>query len=203
MPPRPTSSKAQPASRREPAESINRHLGSRVKHLRAARGWSLEALAHASGVSRSMLSQIEREAANPTLAVTLRIARAFGLALGELLEMPGAASAVTVIRSDDHTYHYRSDKDCRIRTLSPLNLEKDVEFYEIRLQPGGALRSSPHFEGTREFLTVHKGRVRVESAGDAEELNPGDSASYRADVPHAIINASAGEAIVFLIDIYR
>ena len=203
MPPRPTSSKAQPASRREPAESINRHLGSRVKHLRAARGWSLEALAHASGVSRSMLSQIEREAANPTLAVTLRIARAFGLALGELLEMPGAASAVTVIRSDDHTYHYRSDKDCRIRTLSPLNLEKDVEFYEIRLQPGGALRSSPHFEGTREFLTVHKGRVRVESGGDAEELNPGDSASYRADVPHAIINAGAGEAIVFLIDIYR
>jgi transcriptional regulator with XRE-family HTH domain len=194
--------KSKPAAR-PPAESINRHLGSRVKHLRAARAWSLEALAHASGVSRSMLSQIEREAANPTLAVTLRIARAFGLALGELLEMPGAASAVTVIRADDHTYHYRSDKDCRIRTLSPLNLEKDVEFYEIRLQSGGALRSSPHFEGTREFLTVQKGRVRVESAGDAEELNPGDSASYRADVPHAIINAGNGEAIVFLIDIYR
>ena len=186
-----------------PAEAIHQHLGSRVKQLRGGRGWSLEALANASGVSRSMLSQIEREQANPTLAVTLRIARAFGLSLGELLEMPGAASSVTVIRADDHTYHYRSDKDCRIRTLSPLNLEKDVEFYEIRLQPGGALRSSPHFEGTREFLTVQKGRVRVESAGDAEELNPGDSASYRADVPHAIINSGKGAAAVFLIVIYR
>lgn len=195
--------RVKPAPAREPAEAINRHLGGRVKHLRATRGWSLEGLAQASGVSRSMLSQIEREAANPTLAVTLRIARAFGLALGELLEMPGAASTVTVIRADDHTYHYRSDNDCRIRTLSPLNLEKDVEFYEIRLQTGGALRSSPHFEGTREFLTVQKGRVRVESGGDAEELNPGDSASYRADVPHAIINAGAGEAVVLLIDIYR
>jgi transcriptional regulator with XRE-family HTH domain len=185
------------------AESLHRDLGSRLKHLRAARGWSLEALAHASGVSRSMLSQIEREQANPTLAVTLRIARAFGLSLGELLEAPGAGSAITVIRADDHAFHYRSDKDCRIRTLSPLNLEKDVEFYEVRLQPGGALRSSPHFEGTREFLTVQKGRVRVESAADAEELNPGASASYRADVAHAIINAGKGEAVVFLIVIYR
>ena len=184
-------------------EAVNHDLGGRVKHLRSTRGWSLEALANASGVSRSMLSQIEREQANPTLAVTLRIARAFGLSLGELLELPDAASAMTVIRSEDHTYHYRSDKDCRIRTLSPLNLEKDVEFYEVRLQVGGALRSAPHFEGTREFLTVQKGRFRVESAGDAEELNPGDSASYRADVPHAIINSGKSEATAFLIVIYR
>ena len=187
----------------EPADAISRHLGGRVKNLRASKNWSLEALAAASGVSRSMLSQIEREQANPTLAVTLRIARAFGLTLGELLELPGAASAVTVIRAEDHEYHYRSDKDCRIRTLSPLNLEKDVEFYEVRLQPGGALRSSPHFEGTREFLTLQKGRLRIESAGDAEELETGDSASYRADVPHALVNIGKTEAVIFLIVIYR
>src|SRR5579859_1446730 len=191
------------ARRVSSADAVNRHLGARVKHLRSGRGWSLESLANASGVSRSMLSQIEREQANPTLAVTLRIARAFGLTLGELIELPGAASAVTVIRGNHHTYHYRSDKDCRIRTLSPLYLEKDVEFYEIRLQPGGALRSSPHFEGTREFLTVQKGRVRIESAADAEELETGDSASYRADVPHAIVNSGKTEAVAFLIVIYR
>ncbi len=186
-----------------PAEALHRHLGRRVKHLRTGRGWSLEALAKASGVSRSMLSQIEREQANPTLAVTLRIARAFGMNLGELLQMPGATSSVTVIRADDKAYHYRSDRNCRIRTLSPLNLEKDVEFYEVQLQPGGALRSAPHFEGTREFLTVQKGQIRVESAGDAEVLAPGDSASYRADVPHAIVNAGRNEAVIFLVDIYR
>lgn len=202
MPTRSISTQKSPAVP-SPADAITRHLGSRVKHLRAGRGWSLEALANASGVSRSMLSQIEREQANPTLAVTLRIARAFGLTLGELLELPGAASTVTVIRADDHAYHYRSDKNCRIRTLSPLNLEKDVEFYEVRLQPGGALRSSPHFEGTREFLTVQRGRLRVESAGDTEELNAGDSASYRADVPHALVNVGKTEAVLFLIVIYR
>ena len=186
-----------------PADTIHRHLGRRVKQLRAGRGWSLAALASASGVSRSMLSQIEREQANPTLAVTLRIAQAFGMTLGELLQAPGAASSVSVIRADDRAYHYRSDKNCRVRTLSPLNLEKDVELYEVQLQPGGALRSAPHFEGTREFLTVQKGRVRVESAGDFEMLQPGDSASYRADVPHAIVNAGHSEAVIFLVDIYR
>src|ERR1051325_5264391 len=186
----------QPAAQ---AEAITRHLGGRVKQLRGERGWSLEALANASGVSRSMLSQIEREQANPTLAVTLRIAQAFSMTLGDLLEVPGATSSINVIRADDHAFHYRSDKFCRIRTLSPLNLEKDVEFYEVQLQPGGALRSSAHFEGTREFLTVQKGQIRVESAGDAETLSPGDSASYRADVPHAIINTGKGEAVMFLV----
>lgn len=184
-------------------EGIHRHLGSRVKQLRAERGWSLEALARASGVSRSMLSDIEREQANPTLAVTLRIARAFGLSLGELLESPGVSSGITVIRADDRASLFRSDRDVQIRTLSPLNLEKDVELYEIRLQTGGALRSAPHYEGTREFLAVQKGQVRVESAGEAEALGTGDSATYRADVPHAIVNTGRGEAVVFLVVIYR
>lgn len=178
-------------------------FGLRVKQLRVQQGWSLQALAAASGVSRSMLSQIERNKANPTLAVTLRIAQAFGLRLGELLEEPEAASAVTVIRAEDRAFHYRSDKDCRIRTLSPLHLEKDIEFYEVRLKRGGALRSAAHFSGTREFITVETGSVRVESAGDVELLGHGDSASYRADVSHALVNTGKGEAVLFLVVVYR
>lgn len=185
-----------------PADALTKHLGRRVRNLRSGRGWSLETLARISGVSRSMLSQIERERANPTLAVTLRIARAFGMTLGELLEAPGSGSRLMVIRADDRAYHYRSDKNARIRTLSPLNLEKDVEFYEVRLPPGGALRSAPHYAGTREFVTVQKGRVRVESGGDSEVLHSGDSASYRADVSHALVNVGHGEALLFLVDIY-
>jgi quercetin dioxygenase-like cupin family protein len=150
-----------------------------------------------------MLSQIERDQTNPTLAVMFRIAQAFGMSLGQFVEVPGATSAVDVIRAVDRAYHYRSDGYCQIRTLSPLHLEKDVEFYEVTLQPKGALRSSPHFEGTREFLTVQKGNIRVESAGDAEELKPGDSASYRADVPHAVVNIGRSAAMIFLVDIYR
>ncbi|MCZ6674318.1 MAG: helix-turn-helix domain-containing protein [Verrucomicrobia bacterium] len=185
-----------------PAESINRHLGARVKRLRSDKGWSLEMLANSSGVSRSMLSQIEREQANPTLAVTLRIAHAFAMDLGELVKVPNASSSLRVIRAGDRTFHYRSDKHCRIRTLSPLNLEKDVEFYEVQLKRSGTLRSEAHFEGTREFLTVEQGQVRIESGDESDTLNQGDSANYRADIPHAIINTGRGAAILFLVVIY-
>lgn len=185
-------------------EAINENLGKRVKKLRADRGWSLEELATASGVSRSMLSEIEREKANPTLTVTFRIARAFGLTLQELIESAEAsASKIQVIRASDRAQVFRSDKHHEIRTLSPLNLEKDVEFYEVRLKSGGALRSQPHFEGTREFLTVEEGSVRIESGTDADDLIKGDSGTYRADVPHAIVNIGKGGALVFLVVIYR
>ena len=185
-------------------EAINENLGKRVRKLRADRGWSLEELANASGVSRSMLSEIEREKANPTLTVTFRIARAFGLTLQELIESAEAsASKIQVIRANDRNQVYRSDKQCEIRTLSPLNLEKDVEFYEVSLKQGGALRSQPHFEGTREFLTVEEGSVRIESDMDNDELTKGDSGTYRADVPHAIVNTGKGDALVFLVVIYR
>lgn len=185
-------------------EAINENLGRRVKKLRTDRGWSLEELATVSGVSRSMLSEIEREKANPTLTVTFRIARAFGLTLQELIESAEpSTSKIQVIRASDRAQVYRSDKQCEIRTLSPLNLEKDVEFYELTLRPGGALRSQPHFEGTREFLTVEVGGVRIESGMDTDELTKGDSGTYRADVPHAIINTGRTEALVFLVVIYR
>lgn len=182
---------------------VSGHLRRRLKQLRSERGWSLDALARASGVSRSMLSQIERGQANPTVGVTFRIARAFAISLAELLEAPGTTTSVTVIRAQDRAYHYRSDDDCTIRTLSPLDLEKDVEFYEVELREGGELRSAAHFRGTREFLTVQKGRVRVESGSDREELGKGDSVSYRADLPHAIVNVGRGPALLFLVDIYR
>lgn len=183
-------------------EAINENLGRRVKKLRSDRGWSLEELATVSGVSRSMLSEVEREKANPTLTVTFRIARAFGLTLQELIESAEtSAPKIQVIRASAQVY--RRDKQYEIRTLSPLNLEKDVEFYELTLRPGGALRSQPHFEGTREFLTVEEGNVRIESGTDTDDLGKGDSGTYRADVPHAIINTGKAVALVFLVVIYR
>jgi transcriptional regulator with XRE-family HTH domain len=196
--------KQKPAPVESSPEAINENLGKRVKKLRGDRGWSLEELANVSGVSRSMLSEIEREKANPTLTVTFRIARAFGLTLQELIESAEtSASKIQVIRASDRAQVYRSDKHCEIRTLSPLNLEKDVEFYEVSLKIGGALRSQAHFEGTREFLTVEEGSVRIESDQDSDELIKGDSGTYRADVPHAIVNTGKVNALVFLVVIYR
>lgn len=187
----------------EAVDPLSGHVSERVKTLRKQRGWSLEQLATASGVSRSMLSQIERAEANPTLAVTCKIAQAFAMSLAEFVETPGASSAIHVIRADDRAHLYRSDESCEIRTLSPLHLEKDVEFYQVRLKVGGALRSAPHFQGTREFMTVEQGKIRLKSGTDAADLARGDSASYRADVPHELENAGKGDAELFLVVIYQ
>jgi transcriptional regulator with XRE-family HTH domain len=198
------SARKAPPTHEMPPEAIGEFVGRRVKKLRTDRGWSLEELAQTSGVSRSMLSEIERERANPTLTVTFRIARAFGMTLQDLIgSVEEATPKIQVIRSRDRAQVFRSDKQCEIRTLSPLNLEKDVEFYEVTLRPGGALRSQPHFEGTREFLTVEEGLVRLESDGATEDLGKGDSGTYPADVPHAIVNAGPADALVFLVVIYR
>jgi len=184
------------------AEDVSRGVCRRIRDLRQEAGWSLDVLSQASGVSRSMLSQIEREQANPTLAVTVKIATAFGMTVGQLVELSHQLPSINVIRADDRSHIFREDDECSIRTLSPLKLEKDVEFYEVRLTPGGELRSAPHFEGTREFLTVQKGAIRLESAEELSLVARGDSASYRADVPHALINEGRTEAIVFVVVIY-
>jgi transcriptional regulator with XRE-family HTH domain len=189
------------AVHRKPQKAANPFC-EQVRKLRAQKGWSLEQLAAASGVSRSMLSQIERDRVNPTVAVAQRIAAAFEVSLGSLVDGPNYAPAIDVIRASDRAYHFRSESDCEIRTLSPLHLEKEAEFYELRFRPGVALKSAPHFAGTREMLTVVQGSLRVTSGKDVANLGPGDSAHYRADVPHAIENTGRGIAIAFLVDLY-
>ena len=185
------------------AEEVSRHVCRRIHELRQERGWSLDVLSRASGVSRSMLSQIERGQANPTLAVTVKIAGALGLSVAELVEQDVPAQNIEIIRAEDRSHIFRSDQNCSIRTLSPLHLEKDVEFYEVLFNREGALRSAAHFEGTREFLTVQKGKITVISDSETIELSKGDSASYRADVPHEIRNSSKGVSLVFLVVIYQ
>lgn len=192
--------RAEPA----PIEPLHQHVCERVREMRKKKDWTLQQLASVSGVSRSMLSQIERGEANPTLAVAYRIAQAFGMTLGELADFPAPQPKIDVVRHDDNTYLFRDDEVCRIRTLSPLHLEKDVEAYELTLRPGGALSSSPHYRGAREVLSIQRGAVRVTSGDETCELYAGDSAHYPADVPHAILNLRSDEETMgFLVVIYQ
>jgi transcriptional regulator with XRE-family HTH domain len=188
------------ASTNAASRPLGSEMAGRVRALRAQRGWSLERLSDLCGVSRSMLSQIERSEANPTVAVALAIATAFGISLDELVAAAAAHPPLEVIQADDPHYVYRSDESCRIRTLSPLTAERRLEFYEITLQPEGALRSAAHFTGTREYLTVQRGRVRVEAGEHAAELRAGDSVAYPGDVPHAIVNSGRSIAVAYLVD---
>ncbi|MEE4193076.1 MAG: XRE family transcriptional regulator [Halieaceae bacterium] len=180
-------------------DAASQALCLRVTELRKKHKLTLEQLAATSGVSRSMLSQIERGKANPTLAVTFRIAQAFGITIGELVDQPWAAPTIEVVHGDDPNMLFRNDDECHIRTLSPLHMERNIEFYEIRLAPGAELASAAHYEGTRELLTVSKGKARVDAGDSNREVAAGDSAHYRADLPHCIANTGEEELHVYLV----
>jgi len=186
-----------------PNDPVTDVLCKRLAELRKKNKLTLDQLATSSGVSRSMLSQIERGQANPTLSVTFRIARAFGISIGELVDQPWGYSTIEIVHGDDPDNLFRADDNCRIRTLSPLHMEKNVEFYEIRLAAGASLQSAAHFEGTRELLTVAAGKASIEAGETCRQLAAGDSAHYRADVKHAIANGAATELVCYLVVTYK
>jgi transcriptional regulator with XRE-family HTH domain len=183
----------------ESANAASAILCARVIELRKKNKLTLEQLATASGVSRSMLSQIERGQANPTLAVTFRIAQAFNISIGELVDQPWATAPIEVVHCDDSANLFRSDNECQIRTLSPLHIENNIEFYEIRLAPNAKLDSAPHYEGTKELLTVNSGSAQVLCGDTKRDLVKGDSAHYRADLQHSIENSGTDELLCYLV----
>ncbi len=180
----------------DPASQVLCH---RVTELRKQNKLTLDQLAAASGVSRSMLSQIERGQANPTLAVTFRIAQAFGISIGELVDQPWASSTIEVVHGDDPNNLFRADDECQIRTLSPLHMEKNIEFYELTLAPGASLRSAPHYEGTKELLTVSQGEASIVSGDSVSQLQSGDTAHYRGDLSHEIKNVGSDTLMCYLV----
>src|SRR5262247_4899846 len=73
---------------REPPSDLNARIAERVRELRAARGLSLDALAGKSGVSRSMISLVERGESSPTAVVLEKLAAGLGVTLASLFDAP-------------------------------------------------------------------------------------------------------------------
>lgn len=182
----------------ENSDDILARLPTRLKEARRAQGLSLEAVANLSGVSRSMVSQIERGESSPTIATLWNLTRALQVDFAGLLEDPAGPSRIDVLKAADAPVIDARGEGCRIRILSPPEEAGGHEVYDIRFQDGGALRSAPHSRGAREQLTVVEGAVSVTSGNGHELLREGDTARYAADVPHAIMAEGAG-ARVFLI----
>ena len=182
----------------ENTDDILTRLPARLKEARRTRGLSLEAVANLSGVSRSMVSQIERGESSPTIATLWNLTRALQVDFAGLLDAETGAERVEVLRGAEVPSIDNMGKDCCIRILSPPEEAGGHEVYDIRLGVGGALKSAPHTRGAQEQLTVLEGAVRVTSGGAEAELGQGDTARYAADVAHSI-SAKDGAARVFLI----
>jgi transcriptional regulator with XRE-family HTH domain len=175
-------------------------VGSTLAALRTARALSLEELSRQAGVSKSMLSQIERNQANPTVAVVWRLANALGVPMHELLggAKPDAPAIATV--AAHATPALRSpDGRCELRILGPIELAGQFEWYELSVQPGGALESQAHEPGSREHLSVLSGSLEVQAGAESTRLKAGETARYAVDLPHAIRNPGKSAASALLV----
>ncbi|MBI5154612.1 helix-turn-helix transcriptional regulator [Candidatus Poribacteria bacterium] len=176
-------------------------VGQILAEKRSQRGLSLQSLAKISGVSKSMISQIENGQVNPTLAVVWKIASGLGLKLQDLLEGE--------MQVPDSRYSYLTDENCptltskehgyRIQILSTIDMVQQVELYLIEIKAGGGMESEPHAKGTVETLTAVRGEVEVILPGETVlPLEPFNSVRYHADVPHSIRAKGGKPALAYL-----
>ncbi len=175
-------------------------VGATLQALRQAQGLSLDELSRRAGVSKSMLSQIERNQANPTVAVVWRLANALRVELSELLggERP-AAPPIELVGAHSTPSLSSPDGQCRLRILGPIELAGQFEWYELTVQPGGALESEAHEPGSREHLSVLVGELEVTAAGGKQWVKTGETARYAVDGAHVIRNPGKKVATALLV----
>jgi len=182
----------------ENSDTILAALPARLKEARKSQGLSLDAISNLSGVSRSMVSQIERGESSPTIATLWNLTRALNVDFAGLLEQGNKGDQIDVLKAAEVPTIDNMGHGCCISILSPPEEAGWHEVYDIRFTAQGSLKSQPHGRGAIEYLTVLEGQIRVTSGAATTEVNTGDTARYAADVPHKIA-AIDGKARAFLI----
>lgn len=178
-------------------------VGERIKAQRQQLKLSLDDLSLRAGVSKSMLSQIERNQANPTVAVVWRLANALEIPLPELLGSPAQATPSIVTVPAHATPSLRTqDERCELRILGPVEMAGQFEWYELMVQPGGVLDSQAHEPGSREHLSVLTGALEVTAGQQTQRIKTGETARYAVDQPHAIRNTGKSVATGLLVVVH-
>src|SRR5262245_28317369 len=172
-------------------------LGRQIRAERARRRLSLEQLADRAGVSRSMLSEVERGSKVPTVLVLDRIATGLDSSIARLLGEERSAPVIVLRRSEQDVAVDPSGWERRI--LSPVL--PGIEFELMRTTiPGGvdAGAFSPHAPGSREYLAMERGTLELTIDGTAYVLHAGDSIYYAGDCVHAFANPADEPCIYYL-----
>lgn len=176
-------------------------VGANLRRLRTRRGLSLERLAHKSGVSRAMLSQVELGHSAPTINVLWKIARALGVTFSALVSTNLETGPVLLRESAAKCLTSR-DGSFSSRALFPFDKPRRVEFYELRLKPHAIEEAEPHPPGTAENIVVNAGSVHIAVGTSVHELGRGDALLFIADVPHTYRNHGDIDALMYLVMTY-
>ncbi|KTD37363.1 DNA-binding transcriptional regulator [Legionella moravica] len=176
-------------------ENIYKHIATTLKDLRQKKGWSLDKAAAATGVSKAMLGQIEREESSPTIATLWKIATGFETSFSSFIEEIDLTSSELKYRTGQVQTIHPDDKKIRVLPLFPFEPQLSFELFVIELLPGCEHLSPPHKQGVIEHVAVIQGTVEVLIDGVWQKLSNGDGIRFNANQLHGYRNLTSETAL--------
>jgi transcriptional regulator with XRE-family HTH domain len=164
-------------------------IARRLRGERESRGWSLSDLAARSGVSKAMISKVEREEASPTAAILGRLSAAFQLTLATLLARAESDDG-RLVRANDQP-RWRDPETKYLRRQIFARPRSPLELVEIEL-PAGKKVSFPagSYAFIRQLVWVTRGRLAIQEGGERHELRTGDCLEFGAPADSSFANES-------------
>lgn len=165
---------------------INRNIAVNLKKIRIAKNLSLEEMAEQSGVSKSMLAQIERGEANPSIGSLGKIISGLRVELTELIEAPRQETCYVSRKEIIPTKEVEGQYT--IYTYFPYEKDRQFEIYGIDIYPNGIYYSGSHGENTVEYITVSTGTLTLKIRNKKYEILQGDAFRFDSDIEHWYCN---------------
>ena len=173
------------------ASHAGQEFGRRVRAAREHAGLTLERLSQSSGVSRAMLSKVERGDKSPTLVVAMRIAHGLDLSLSSLIDAEGRLRAGAVIRKAERHVFRDEQSGFERHILSPVSADSAVELLFHHLPPRTSTGELPPYPaGTEKHVIMLEGLVTMTIGGSEIELREGDALFFDPSVPFSFDNRS-------------
>ena len=151
--------------------------------------------AEQTGVSKSMLAQIEKGTANSSLGVLGKITSGLRIEFQRLIETP--REDFCLVKSEEMIPIKEVEGQHRVWTCFPYEDTRLVEIYRIDVEPGGEYVSGAHGENTREYLTVTDGVLTVECRGHVQRIARQEAYKFETDQMHIYRNEGTERASCF------
>lgn len=158
-----------------------------LKRIREEKKLSLDKAAQMTGVSKSMLGQIERGESNPTITTVWKIANGLKISFTSLLSQP--ESDTLIVSKEDVEPLVEDNGKYKAYPIFPYEDGRRFEVYKIEIEKGGYLSAEPHGQETYEFITVFDGEITIRVEDEEYTVKKGDSIRFRSDKPHAYHNS--------------
>jgi len=181
-------------------ENLNAIISANLKRLRREKGLTLDTLAEMTGVSKSMLGQIERGESAPSVATLWKISTGMKISFTSL--MVENKQEAQIIDNEDIIPLNNGDDSFKLYPVFPFEPGRNFEILTIEMEPGAESLSLPHDLGTEEFVMVYSGQMTL-LVGDATyTLNANQSIRYQADKKHGYANKSAEKVKLCMVIYY-